>query len=71
MNFAMAHSKLGRDRKSGDFSRGRVIWPAVFLIAVLPLMAACDSLLDPAFQADRAIADLQIEKRLAHNLLWQ
>ena len=44
----MAHSKLGRDRKPGYVSRGRVFWPAVFLIAGLPLMGTCDSLLDAA-----------------------
>ncbi|MBE9552558.1 MAG: peptidoglycan-binding protein, partial [Proteobacteria bacterium] len=44
----MAHSKLGRDRKPGRLSRGHVFWPAVFLTAVLPLMAACENLLDAA-----------------------
>lgn len=44
----MAHSRIGRDRKPGRLSRGRIFWPAVFLTAVLPLMAACDSLLNAA-----------------------
>jgi peptidoglycan hydrolase-like protein with peptidoglycan-binding domain len=48
MNFAMAHSKLGRDRKPGRLSRRHIFWPAVVLIAGLPLMAACDNLLDAA-----------------------
>jgi peptidoglycan hydrolase-like protein with peptidoglycan-binding domain len=48
MNLAMAHSKLGRDRKSGCVFHGRLFRPAVFLIAVLPLLSACDSLLDAA-----------------------
>ena len=48
VNFAMAHSKLGRDKKPGRLSHGQVFWPAAFLIAVLPLMAACDNLLDAA-----------------------
>jgi peptidoglycan hydrolase-like protein with peptidoglycan-binding domain len=48
MNLAMAHSKFGRDRKLGCLSRGHLFRPAVCLIAVLPLLSACDSLLDAA-----------------------
>jgi peptidoglycan hydrolase-like protein with peptidoglycan-binding domain len=48
MNLAMAHSKLGRARKPGCVFRGRIFWPAVCLAAALPLLSACDSLLDAA-----------------------
>ena len=44
----MAHSKFGRDRKPGFVSRGHVFGPVVCLITLLPLMTACDSLLDAA-----------------------
>ena len=48
MNIAMAHSNPGRDRKTGYVPHGRIFWPSVCLIAMLPLLAACDSLLETA-----------------------
>jgi len=48
MNFAMTRLKLGRDRTTGCVPHGRKSWPTVFLIAVPPVVATCDSLLDTA-----------------------
>lgn len=46
MILAMAHSFFGHDRKPGRMSRGHVLRSAVCLLAALPILAACDTLLD-------------------------
>lgn len=44
----MARWKFGRDRNKGQISSGPLFRPVVCLVAMLPFLAACDSLLDVA-----------------------
>ena len=44
----MARSYYGHDRKRGRVAGRRNSWPAACLISILPLLAACDSLVDAA-----------------------